>query len=308
MSARNRGVELLQRRRPLLGSLGEQLVVELLGGPVAARHVGQDPSPDLLEGLEVLDRVVGEVVPLLVDLPGDAGLLEPFRVRRPVVAGVRVVVGRVGDRAVRRTGLVADRTGPQVVAVRVGRAVDRAVVGVADREGLGQLVLQRDVAALVVGHRGGGLGRHPVVVPAVAPGLGRVGETVRECAQVLDVARVAPLGGGRLAHRERQHLAAGGGRLLEHGLAVAQPQRPAVAVPADAAQRAVVVVEGTVLLHQHDHVLDRLQAALAQRLRHRGVQGRREQRQGCSTSGGPQYETAGNLRHGCRLAPQNRPG
>ena len=85
---------------------------------------------------------------VLVDLPGDAGLLEALRVGRPVVAGFGV-----GDDRAAAVAVVADPAGPHVVAVRVGRPHQRAVVGVADREGIGQRELERHVAARVVGHR-----------------------------------------------------------------------------------------------------------------------------------------------------------
>jgi hypothetical protein len=46
---------------------------------------------------------------------------------------------------------------------------------------------------------------------------------------------------------------------------------------ADAAQGPVVVVERPVLLHQHDDVLDGVQATAAHGLGHRRVQGRRQE-------------------------------
>src|SRR3546814_13096146 len=46
--------------------------------------------------MEVVEGVVSEVVPLLVGLPGNAGGLQPLGNRRPSVAGVPGVVGRIG--------------------------------------------------------------------------------------------------------------------------------------------------------------------------------------------------------------------
>ena len=90
---------------------------------------------------------VQAVADVLVDLPGDPGRLQALRVGRPGVAGLGVADDRAAARAV-----VADAAGPHVVAVGVGGAEQRAVVGVADGEGVGQRVVERDVVAGQVRH------------------------------------------------------------------------------------------------------------------------------------------------------------
>ncbi|KAG0736456.1 hypothetical protein G6F24_018339 [Rhizopus arrhizus] len=64
----------------------------------------------------------------------------------PAVFGEVVV--RVGDHRATgaRGGIVVP--GPQEYPVRVGAGLHRAVIGVADREGVGQRELERQVAAL----------------------------------------------------------------------------------------------------------------------------------------------------------------
>jgi hypothetical protein len=70
----------------------------------------------------------------------------------------------------------------------------------------------------------------------------------------------------RRARTERQHIAGLGGdafreRLIPHGVAGGQRDGARVAKAAHAAQRAEVVVERAVFLHQNDDVLDVLDAA-----------------------------------------------
>jgi hypothetical protein len=183
---------------------------------------------------------------VLVHLPGDARLQQTLGVGRPVVSRLGVVDDRAAVLAV-----VADPARPHVIAVRVRRTEDRAVVGVADGERVGQRVVERDVAPGQMRHRGGALRGHPLVVLPVVPGLVLVRPAVREILEK-DEPEV-----GRVGMKRQQ-----GGRavrLVEDGLARSDTRRPRIAVPAHAPQGAEVVIERPVLLHEDDDVLDVLE-------------------------------------------------
>lgn len=210
----------------------EQRVVAV----VAAVGV-RDPAPAPVR--------VEAVADVLVDLPGDPGLLQTLGVRRPAVPLLVVAQHRAAARAV-----VAGVPRPHVVAIGVGGTDERAVVGVADGEGVRERVVEGDVVAGQVRHRGRGLGGHPPVVPAAVERAVPVVPAVRE---VLDEGQAQVVGVGV----EGQDV------LRAVGL---PPDRPAVlgdgagvAETADPSQRAEVMVEGTVLLHQDDDVLDIVQ-------------------------------------------------
>lgn len=221
-----------------VAGLGVTVLVEVQQGVVAvvaAVGVG-NPAPTA--------RRVQSVADVLVDLPGDPGPFEPLGVRRPVVAEFLVAEDRPAAPAV-----VAGVARPQVVAVGVGGADEGAVVGVADGEGVGERVVEGDVLTGQVRHRGGALGGQPAVVPAVVVGLLAVGPAVRQPLQELHAEVV-----GRRA--EGQDLGAVALGLVPHRPAAVQAHRVRVAEAADAAETAEVVVEGAVLLHQDDDVLD----------------------------------------------------
>ncbi len=140
------------------------------------------------ELLEPLQRVVAVVVLLLVDPPGDAGLLEPLGVGLPgqprVVGGHVVEVGRGAVAAVR-----VDPAGPHVEPVGVGRPDHRGVVGVAEREVLRQRPVEGDVLAGVVAHRVRALGRDPGVHRPVVPRRVLVDPVVRQAGRDLGARR-----------------------------------------------------------------------------------------------------------------------
>lgn len=132
-------------------------VEERVVAVVADVGVVAGPSPGAA-GVEAFADV-------LIDLPGDAGFLEEFGVGGPVVAGFGVV-----DDGAAIFAVVADPSGPHVVAIGVGGAEEGAVVGVADGEGVGEGVVEGNVAAGEVGHGGGALLRDPLIVVALVPG------------------------------------------------------------------------------------------------------------------------------------------
>ena len=121
-------------------ALGDQLEAGEAERVAVVLEVGSTPRP----------RQAGRVV---VDLPAHPGLQQRLRHRLPVqLAGHRQPVGGGGDdRAARRAGRV-DPGRHRHQPVRVGRAEHRAVVAVADRERVGQGVVEGQLAAGEVAH------------------------------------------------------------------------------------------------------------------------------------------------------------
>ncbi len=134
-------------------------------------------------------------------------------------------------------------------SVRRRRALQRAVVGIADRERVREGVLPRQVGPGEVAHRLLGLGRDPLVPRAGVPGGVRLRPAVVEVGGVL---RVGLAG----VHAPGLQRAVSVRRLSEDGRAVRELQRLLVGQAAHAGQRAEVVVERAVLLHQDHDVLD----------------------------------------------------
>ncbi len=132
------------------------------------------------------------------------------------------------------------------------------MVGVADGEGVGQREVERDVLSREVRHRGGRLGRDPLVVAALVErpvaALPVVVEVLDEGQPQVVVLDLGP---------ERQHVLALAVGLVPHRLAAGQRHRPGITEAPYAAQRSEVMVKGTIFLHQHDDVLDVLDGACA---------------------------------------------
>ncbi|MNV52582.1 hypothetical protein D3C71_1446820 [compost metagenome] len=130
----------------------------------------------------------------------------------------------------------------------------RAVVVVAQREGVGQRAVKRHFGGFVVAHGQRLLGAGPLVHAAVVPSRLAVGPGVRRAARALRIAQrgVQVIG---------QFFAAIAARLVEDRFAVGQRNREAVAKPAHAGKGAEVAVEGTVFQHQQHDVLDVLDGA-----------------------------------------------
>jgi hypothetical protein len=122
------------------------------------------------------------------------------------------------------------------------------VVVVADGERVGERELVGQVLAGVIGHGRHALVGHPLVVPTGVPGGVRVIPSVRRVWQegLAEVRNFRP---------ERQKLSRAVG-LLPHVLARWQRHRVGVCEASNAPKGAEVVVEGPVLLHQEDDVLD----------------------------------------------------
>ena len=122
------------------------------------------------------------------------------------------------------------------------------MVVVADGEGIGQRELIRQVPPGVIRHRRHALVRHPAVVLAGVPRGVRVGPAVRGVGQER-LSEILDIG----AEGQQEARAVG---LMPHGSAGGQLHRARVGEAAHAAHRAEVVVEGSVLLHEDDDVLD----------------------------------------------------
>jgi hypothetical protein len=256
---------------------GAGLVVQGIAGPGVAVTVEVEQGVvavvapvGVLDPAPVAGRVQA-VADVLVDLPGDPGLLQALGVGGPAVAQLVVAEDGAAARAV-----VARVSAPHVVAVRVGGADEGAVVGVADGEGVGEGVVERDVLAHQIRHGRGALGGDPLVVPAAVVGLLAVGPAVRQAFQELH----AEVVGVRV---EGQDLLASV-LLVPDRLAAGEGDRAGVAEAADTAQFPEVVVEGTILLHQYDDVLDVLDRPRAAVRRERGgpldTAGERAERRG----------------------------
>ena len=232
----------------------------------------------LVVGLEVGERVEeGEAGGVVVDLPGHAGLQQLLGHGGPVERAVvlRPLVG-LGDEH-RAAGVAGGVDGPRERhdAVGVGGAEHRAVVGVTDREGVGQRVIERQVAALEIPHGGdevvdavggdvrGDEGVHLSAVPARVLGPPRV----------IDVIGGVAVVGGRVLQQMEGHQPSV--RLLADDGCVAEllPDRAGgtvdrvvhdvgVGEAPDARQRPEVMVERAVLLHEDDDVTDIAQCGI----------------------------------------------
>ena len=215
---------------------------------------------------------------VLIKLPRDACGFEPFRIGQPVVTLLIIVdhrsarqyaVARAGARHERKrpgrgageglldgVGLrtvLADPSGPHIVAIRVGRTHDRAMVVVAHGEGIRQRIVERDIAAFDEGHRlDAAFGFNPVVIVAAVPGSVRIRPVVRQVADEL----VSKKGLWRTERQQRVSAV----RLLEYRVTRRQSHRARIIEAAHPAQRSQIMIERAILLHQHHdvlHVLDR---------------------------------------------------
>jgi hypothetical protein len=218
-----------------------------------------------------LDRQI-----VLVDLPGDAVVLEQLRKRPPTPHRVVVALLIADDGLLVGARLRANGARPEVAAVRRRAGQRRAEVLVTDRERVGQRVVERDVGTGVVTERqrrggvialGGALGRQPPVIPAAVAGVGLVGPAVWQRPHPGDLRSVD-------VEAERQVALAGGVGLRPDRQAVGQRDRPRVVEPADTAERAERVVERAVLLHENDDVFCVEDGAARRRLDGRGASDR----------------------------------
>ncbi len=216
---------------------------------LARRQVGLAVLP------EADERVVGEVVGhVLVHHPRHAGLLQALGIGGPVVAaradvGVRIqLVPHVVHHRLAGRPHGAVRAGPVEEAVGIGTAVQRAEIRIAHGEGIGQRELERGLGLHVVAHGLGLLVARPFGHAAAVPGVARIDPAVGRAAHALGVA-------GSLVQVVGQHGLAVLVGLLPDVAPARQGNGEAVAEAAHAGQRAEVVVERAVFLHDDDDVL-----------------------------------------------------
>ena len=196
-----------------------------------------------------------------------------------------------GDARGVRRHVTQRRRGDEEAAVRVRLRHDRAEVAVADGELRGQRVIEGELRAGEVTHR-----RRPT-------GLGEARVRATGPAQVGAVPALADLGAGRrggVRHRKREDVVA-----VWSGVVVERRPVPAEREPVAAAEHAEMVVEGVVLHHEDDHVLNGGQRVGAGREMRVGQAARREQlppgpRPGAPEGARPLGSTA---EYGAPLAP-----
>lgn len=269
-------------------SSGESGVLALHGGRDDPRHLGEPIGGDVgakVVGVGGCDAASGQFrvrilclleaphhaveddrgdrseVFVVVDLPAHTCLTEVLRHRAPAVGELRYERGCFEKWAAMGALRVEGCTHP-VEPVGVGGAENGAVVGVADRECLGEGAVDRDVVALVVAHEcrcvGGAdrLDRHrePAVVAPAVPRLvqsrPRVVGVVDAFAVKVGVVLGVEAEGHRVTRLRRSYAGCP---------SVLAPQRRRLAESADTRVGAEIVVEAAILLHEQDDVLDVVQ-------------------------------------------------
>lgn len=249
------------------------------------------------------------VIGVLIDAPVDARGFEHFGDRRPFERIAGIGVTGFGQRALDPAaevigfGLVVAAigagggdlgievgTGPEDDAVGISARGDRAMIGVANGEGLGERELERNILAPVIAHRIVGLIFGPQAELALIPRRLCVGEAVRGARHLQRV-------GARGVEVKRRQFARA--IVLEPDiLAIGQRDRMAIAKAAYALHRPEIMVERTVFLHQDDdvaHILDRTRRALC-RDGQRAADARVERRGRSGDTGGFQ-EMSSRLAH-----------
>jgi len=162
-------------------------------------------------------------------------------------------VARLAEPALR-----VDRRRHQEQPVGVRGPEHRAVVAVAHGERIGERVVQRQVGAFQVPHRE----RPHVAVHHAMHAHERIHRAAVEAAVLRSPAVVEIVQALRArapcVEMERQHVTIGmlAVGLREYRLAVGKTHRRRIGKPAHPGQRAEVVIEGAVLLRQHDDVID----------------------------------------------------
>jgi hypothetical protein len=121
------------------------------------------------------------------------------------------------------------------------------MIGVANSKGVGQRVVERNIASDQMGHRGRSFIRHPLVVFTQVPGR------VRGCpvmCQILN--KLQSQIGGSWMERQQITIVV---RLVPNRVAIGQVNYSIITKSAHAAQRTVVVIKRAVLLHHNNDVL-----------------------------------------------------
>ncbi len=180
---------------------------------------------------------------VLINPPRDTRSLQALRVGAPAIAFFGVV-----DHWTAACAIVPDPAGPHIVAIRVGRAQNGAVVRIADRKGIGQREVVGNIGAGQVRHGRSAFCRNPAIVFALVPRGMRGDPVMRQVFKKLQ----AKVGCGGVKG-QRKPIACTIG-LIPHRLARGQQDGAGIAKAAHAAQCAEVVIERAVFLHQDDDV------------------------------------------------------
>ena len=222
----------------------------------------------------------------------DAGGFEPFRITLPAqrwsdpVVDLRAAVAAGGiDRARHRQETVGD-----------GRSEHRAEIAVADGEGVGERVIVRQIGAGEIAH-----GERPAASvkgamsgePTVHPAAGEA--RVLHGPAVIEVGKPLCAGPTRIEAEWQCHLRGRGRiRLFKDRAAAGNTCRLGIGEAAYAGKRAEIMVEGAVLFHHDDDVVDIGKPRRPLR-----------RRRGCLTGGRrgshPSRRSAGNRKGAARL-------
>ena len=198
----------------------------------------------------------------VVNIPTHTGRLESLGIGSPG----EVIVFVVDDRsAVFATRI--DRAGHPIQAVRPGRSQHGTVVRITDCEGLGQCELKWDVVAFVIAHAkrafvavGVAMRFEPVVHLAVVPGCMLRGPGVAGARDFLCV-------GLFRVEVKRQQISVGVVLiwLMEDGFAMAKFHGGGIVESTHSGERAEIVIERPVFLHEQHDVFDVAQRAARRR-------------------------------------------
>ena len=134
------------------------------------------------------------------------------------------------------------------MAVGIGGSEEGAVISVTDGESIGQGVVKRDIGAGEMRHGDRPLVGHPTIVVPLVPGGMRGCPVVGEILKELQ----AEIGSGGMKGQSMTAITIG---LVPDRLAGRLKGGSGIGKAADTIQRAEVMIEGTVLLHQDDDVL-----------------------------------------------------
>src|SRR5258708_2833809 len=122
------------------------------------------------------------------------------------------------------------------------------MVSIADGKRIRERIMKRNVASRKMRHCRGALVGHPLVVFAVIPCRVCTSPVMRE---IFEKLKTQIRSGGM----ERQYIAGAIG-LIPHGISGRQGDRAWITEAPHALERAEVMIEGAILLHQDDDVLD----------------------------------------------------
>ena len=96
---------------------------------------------------EILAGIAAIIVDVVVDAPADAGTLQSFGIGLP-----GVVAAAIADRRTAMRAVGIDGARHQIEAVGIGRPEDGTMIAVAERKGVRERVIKRQVGAREITH------------------------------------------------------------------------------------------------------------------------------------------------------------